>query len=450
MNINPSALAKAKGMTSQAADSIAAVLTTYGQLAKATPDMIFTVVDGISMDQAQAAKAFAELQLMLAPPPPPAVPLKVDDDSDEKSKARRKLSDDDIAEMNERELLKHYDHNRPGRIGAQLNQRANGKPFLLFNKDKSLNEEQTVKQLEGIIRNRPVDDRPLVDGRPTRPLRVGDPLNEQPLMENPLLPSEALLEPNQTCRLTRESWDGVSRRIRVLLHTAVSGNELRHMGNAETMRSIIKEARALGEGGWDEFSRRYPNSAEHLDKLGESRWPTLELATSEAQTTSPFAVRASATERTALYPLTSTPTGTVRIAILCGSEDEKGADSLRKHMMPLTRSQVASLWHPGLANPEFDKNFAMEMEANAAQIVLVFVSPDLPWEMWEIAITQSNQGKKVIPINYREAERHDSFKGFVGLPRKSRAIVGSSNQDQLWTEVVKEIRAKVEQQIQQK
>ncbi len=189
-----------------------------------------------------------------------------------------------LEERSDQWLLNNYNVERPGRIGAELLSRANNQGFLLFKRDKTLDVPATAVYLAALAKNKPVDNRPTVDGRPFTPLKPGDPLTVEYAKENCLFLGTALLEPGFICSRTRFPWKGEDDKaqealdeLQSFLKLAVQTGELQVHDSTEIARGVVRDVKEAGENALVEFQDRYRRSAELWERTPKNKRPSLEL-----------------------------------------------------------------------------------------------------------------------------------------------------------------------------
>ncbi len=197
-------------------------------------------------------------------------------DSNGSASASAYVSSKKVVMLTNKELIERYnpkDVKNP--VGKRLKDLSDGKAFIVFNDDGSVNVEATVKLLNDIMNGLPEVETSFVNGRPFPVYKIGDRLDAY-AEENPLYPSRPLRS-EETCDQTGRSWAGVGIGIRQLLHIAI----------AQTHELTVKTVADAGDVmdrvmsqdcNMDTLRSRYPKASKLLNELANiNKLPNLKI-----------------------------------------------------------------------------------------------------------------------------------------------------------------------------
>ncbi len=183
---------------------------------------------------------------------------------------------------------------KPSKICRELSSRTKNQAFLLLNQDKTLNRKATVERVEGLVKGLRMVARPMVDGRPVKPLQPGESPRRETTVENPLYTGRALLSPGLVCEYTNEEWEGIQnegdlRTTAQFLSMAVKSRIL-VIRDPEIARGIFNEAHK--PNALATFQRRYPVANDLWERTPVNKRPDLEIVDEEASGSTPPFVEA--------------------------------------------------------------------------------------------------------------------------------------------------------------
>jgi hypothetical protein len=155
----------------------------------------------------------------------------------------------------------------------------------------------------------------------------------------------------------------------------------------------------------------------------------------------------------------------IRTFIIYARADEKLKNEFVKHLTPLVRNGLISLWQDGEIRPGDEWEAVIKKELHASELVFMLISNDsisstfiLETELKK-SMEQYNNGylKRFVPILVRDCawEADYELKRFQLIPRVEqegvRAVTDSlwQNRDKAWTNVVKSIMNLLEQIVQE-
>lgn len=180
-----------------------------------------------------------------------------------------------ISTWRDSELLEAYDDASP-KIWKELKDRAHGRPFVVFNKDGSINAEDSLKMLQ-IAKRQTIPDK----------MRIGDELKrvhpagyrpEKPLDASPLFENIPLV--GDYCSESDTTWEGISHKRRVIVRIHVTNVEKKTLSHGD-MKRIALDARNSNDAI---FKEGYGHAHLLYDELEEqSKLPTLKLVRNKAQ-----------------------------------------------------------------------------------------------------------------------------------------------------------------------
>jgi TIR domain len=148
----------------------------------------------------------------------------------------------------------------------------------------------------------------------------------------------------------------------------------------------------------------------------------------------------------------------VKVFISYAHEDESVKENLDKFLIGLKKSDKIEVWNDRLitGGTEWDKKIKDELQQ--ADLILLIISVDFlnSSYIWrtelEIAMQRhENQDARVIPIIARSADWSDMpFRKLQGLPGDGKTISESTDKDRIYTDIVKQIKAVVEEILEKK
>lgn len=135
----------------------------------------------------------------------------------------------------------------------------------------------------------------------------------------------------------------------------------------------------------------------------------------------------------------------VDIVISHAVSDRESAETLTRHLTPMSRSGKVSVWHrdlPGQSGDDVDVECLTRM--GRSQIIVLLVSPELEIDrdedIKEALKQRGARGVRIIPVLVRPVELNDLRYGNLRMLPDGAAILGRRDRDQAWVEVVKGIR----------
>lgn len=135
----------------------------------------------------------------------------------------------------------------------------------------------------------------------------------------------------------------------------------------------------------------------------------------------------------------------VDIVISHAAADRESAETLTRHLTPMSRSGKISVWHrdlPGQSGDDVNAECVTRM--GRSQIIVLLVSPELEIDrdedIKEALKQRGARGVRIIPVLVRPVELNDLRYGNLRMLPDGPAILGRRDRDQAWVEVVKGIR----------
>jgi len=185
---------------------------------------------------------------------------------------------DDVYSWDYETLLRNYVPREPkSHVSKRLIDLSDNQPFIVFNKDGSVNIEVSQKLLHELNEGLPARTRYELDGKLVDVRRVG----EYPgkfFEQNPLFPDE-FLRPDGTCDRTLESWDGVDLQVRQLMFLAVESGEF-EVDRVPDALNLIEMAK---EKDMSYIRKRCPEASSQYDDLEElNQLPSLKMKVGSA------------------------------------------------------------------------------------------------------------------------------------------------------------------------
>jgi hypothetical protein len=145
---------------------------------------------------------------------------------------------------------------------------------------------------------------------------------------------------------------------------------------------------------------------------------------------------------------------TKKIFLSYAKSDRAYLDAARRHLRPLERQGLISLWDDTHLLPGEDWDAAIRRELAAADMILFLVSADLLatdyiWDTeMQQAMARAARGEvAVVPVIIRSCVWEDApFARYTALPGKGKPIGSWDNPDEAWAEVAGRIRSYVNAQ----
>lgn len=143
----------------------------------------------------------------------------------------------------------------------------------------------------------------------------------------------------------------------------------------------------------------------------------------------------------------------VNIFICYAREDRESLQELERHLVILRRQNLIDLWHDMMINAGEEWEKEINTHLNAAQIILLLVSPDFMGSSYAYgiemrkAMERAERGEAhVVPIILRPvAWQNTPFGHLKALPRDGRAVSERRGKERTFVEIVAEIRRVVEE-----
>lgn len=134
-------------------------------------------------------------------------------------------------------------------------------------------------------------------------------------------------------------------------------------------------------------------------------------------------------------------------------KDEGLRDQLETHLAGLKRQGIISAWHDRRITAGRDLGAAIDDNLNAAEIILLLVSPDFiasdycyEREMGRALERHTSGQARVMPVILRPCDWRDlPFGHLLATPQDGRAITTWPNMDQAFLEVVRSIKAALQE-----
>lgn len=142
----------------------------------------------------------------------------------------------------------------------------------------------------------------------------------------------------------------------------------------------------------------------------------------------------------------------VDVFISYASDNEQHLDALEKHLAVLQRQGAIRAWHQGRVGAGEERDAHIVDQLGTAKVVLLLVSADYLaadpyWDEMERALSRHDAGKAcVIRIIVDACDwKPAPFGKLKPLPRNGQPVTSWSNQSEAWVDVVRGIRAAVEE-----
>jgi hypothetical protein len=177
--------------------------------------------------------------------------------------------------MTPKELMEHYTPSDPDSAVAQrLKSMSNGKRFIIFNDDKSVNTVVSVQLLQEIKDGYPERETYFLEGIPREVYAIGDrPDNLADI--NPLYPKR-ILRPDGTCDQTNRSWSDVPDQIRCIVLLGVTQTKEINV-TYETAQNIMDIV--VSEDAEKRITQRYAKAFVLYERLKkENNLPSLKTS----------------------------------------------------------------------------------------------------------------------------------------------------------------------------
>ena len=212
------------------------------------------------------------------------------DSDDNGSTSSAYISSKKVHSLSTKELIERYnpkDVKSP--VSKRLKDLSEGKAFIVFNDNGSVDVEESVKLLGDIMNGLPEVDTAFVGGRPFPVYKIGDRLDAY-AEENPLYPGLALRSEERCCQ-TGRSWASVGSDVRQLLFIAIKQTrelEVRTVADAgDVMDRVMSQDCTL-----ETLRSRYPKASKSYDELSKiGRLPLLKIklgGNSNSKSNNPF------------------------------------------------------------------------------------------------------------------------------------------------------------------
>jgi hypothetical protein len=186
------------------------------------------------------------------------------------------ISEKKASRMSPLYLLQQYvlgDTDTP--VAKRLAEISKGARFLVV-EGGTLNVAESFKILQELQKGYADREVVVLDGRPVRPVRIGDKKKEM-VDENPIYAGRPL-RPDGTCDQLNRSWEGVSLPVRQIIYLAL--HDTRELTASHSTAHDLLD-KALSADAEKAFRQRYAKASIRLDELTEEgKAPTLKIALS--------------------------------------------------------------------------------------------------------------------------------------------------------------------------
>ena len=187
------------------------------------------------------------------------------DSNDNGSTSSAYISPKKVHSLSRKELVERYDpKDAKSPVGKKLKDLSEGKAFVIFNDNGTVNVEESVKLLDDLINGLPEVETAFVATRPFPVYKIGDRLDAY-AEENPLYPGRALRS-EETCDQTGRSWKGVAQDVRQLLYIAVQTSRELNVRTAADASDVLDKVMAQ-DCTLDSLRSRYPHASKQYDGL---------------------------------------------------------------------------------------------------------------------------------------------------------------------------------------
>jgi TIR domain len=143
------------------------------------------------------------------------------------------------------------------------------------------------------------------------------------------------------------------------------------------------------------------------------------------------------------------------VAIFCcyARKDQQLLDELKTHLKPLQRRGLISIWNDTDISPGANWEVEIHKHLDAAQVILLLVSPDFINSEYSYSIEMDRamklyeQGKAyVIPVILRPTDwEYTPFSKLQVLPKEGKPLTTWNNHDEAFLNVAKGIRKVIEE-----
>jgi len=212
------------------------------------------------------------------------------DSDDNGSTSSAYISPKKVHSLSRKELVERYDpKDAKSPVGKKLNDLSDGKAFVVFNDNGTVNVEESVKLLEDIVNGLPEVETAFVYGRPFPVYKIGERLDAY-AEENPLYPGRALRS-EETCDQTGRSWAGIGTGIRQLLYIAITQTHELTVKTVADAGDVMDKVMSQ-DCNMNTLRSRYPKASKLLDELvNVNRLPNLKIklgVSSNSKSNDPF------------------------------------------------------------------------------------------------------------------------------------------------------------------
>jgi hypothetical protein len=175
--------------------------------------------------------------------------------------------------MNIDQLIEAYDSRESdNNVGKVLSEKSEGKPFIVFSDDGSINKESSISLLNEIRDGHEPREFYTVNGIPCEIYAVGDRPDRLGSV-NPLFPSE-ILRPDGTCSQTNRSWQGISDEICKIMFLARSDTNEFVLNSVQDAHNILDMI--ITDDAITKVRQRFPKAVIRLKQLrDEGNEPSL-------------------------------------------------------------------------------------------------------------------------------------------------------------------------------
>jgi len=180
------------------------------------------------------------------------------------------VTNNKAANMSYLELIQNYDPNNDNAVAKRLLEASKGKKFIVFNRDKTINHEQSLtllKELKEFGERNSV----YIENEIHKTYKVGD--NPNLIYHiNPLAPYHNLRPSDETCTVSGRSWQGIPLVIRQLVYLAVNQKEI-VVSNVKDIHHVLD---LIENSTFQKLAVRFEKAALEFKTLSEeNRLPSL-------------------------------------------------------------------------------------------------------------------------------------------------------------------------------
>ncbi len=148
-------------------------------------------------------------------------------------------------------------------------------------------------------------------------------------------------------------------------------------------------------------------------------------------------------------------TPAIRLFYCYSAADKSLCEELDKYLVPLQRTGRIKCWSYQMISPGRDREAEIRHQLNAAQIILLLVSPDFLASYYcyekemKLALQRHEAGvARVIPVILRHADWKDApFSKLQALPADERPIINWSDHDEFFVTIVAGIRKVTDEMV---